>query len=53
MLLWVGVGIRVCPMAHGAFLDIVLFEVLWWYVGCESPGFGSSFFIALVWFVSI
>ncbi len=48
--LWVGVGIRLCLMAHDAFLDILLFEVLWWYVGCEPPGFDSSFCSVLVWF---
>ena len=48
MLEWVGVGIRLCLMAHGAILGIVLFEGLWWEVGCEPPGFGSSFFSVLV-----
>ena len=53
MLLWVGVGIRLFPMSHVVFLGIVLFVVLLWPVGCEPPGFGSSFFSVLMCFVCI
>ena len=42
-----------CPLLSVAFLGIVLFVVLLWHVGCESPGFDSSFNIVLVWFVCI
>ncbi len=47
------VGIRVYSMAFGAFIDNVMFGVLWWYVGCGLSGFGSSFCSGPVWFVSI
>jgi len=46
----VGVGIRGCAIAHGAFFDTLLFELFKWYVGCEPPGLGSSFCSVLVWF---
>jgi hypothetical protein len=45
--------IRFCSMALGAFFYIVVFGVLWWYVGCGLSGFGSSFCSDLEWFVCI
>ncbi len=49
--LWVGVGIRSCLLNRVAFLCVGLSVVLLRFVGCGSSGFGSSFFIVLVWFV--
>ncbi len=48
-----GVGIRLFPMSHVAFLGIVMCVVPLWPVGCEYVGLGSSFCIVLVCFVCI
>ena len=45
MLLWLGVGIRLCLFAHGAFSDVMLFEVLRLYVGCEPLGLVPVFVV--------
>ena len=48
-----GVGIRLFPVTHVAFLGIALFVVLLCPVGCEPLGFGFIFCSVLVWFVCI
>ena len=49
--LWVGVDVCHCPWLLVVCLCVVLFVVLMCPVGCESPGFDSSFCIFLAWFV--